>query len=1247
MTVEEYILQIKTEGAKSAQAELAVLDRYKKQLESKKVSIQVELKNIDQKLAPLKRDLKELQQQKIQLQIDKGSEQEIENVNKKIKNTTNEIKKLEAQKLEIIDQNKLKATEGELQKTTQNIKNVKTALRDMGMTGQSAGEKVRQSMYLLGAGLQSIGNAMENLSQASPFTQILQQVEGLVSGGITNIITEGISGITDRYDAIQQYKIMMEALGASTEETAQMTKKLDDSVQGLPTSLDEVMTMAKNFTATLGDYNKATDYAIAVNDAFLASGTDEMTRTQGMQQIRDLLSGKKLNTKEWNSLIASMSLAKREMGKVFGATTDEELRQFDQDLRAGKYSADEFLDALVKVTKESPVIKKALMAQKSTFQGIFQNITTAVKRLGEQTLTTLDKVFQEKTGGTLVYNIGKIRDFVDDLGKSLRSWATENSDKILQFFEQLKGIDWKGIISNIASFTAQNIKFKVGLLDVFSSLPYGKEVLGFLTSYGSTLGNIARTFGGVLAGLARISYIGKDGGGGLIKLFKNVLISPFLLLKTIGGKIKAIGPVTKAIDKIKGFISKSVTVKNVLDKVPTVDFATKVEGFKSFMMSIGKLAGVIGLFAGAGATIKLYVSTIDDIAKMEVPDWQKFGKVMAMIGSTLGAISLIGTGLGAAGTTGIGTAIITMGELATGGLMALLLEFATTVREYVKALDEISKLEMPSADRLEAVVTQIHTLNSKMVSIATNIGETTALTQFDTAMKSVANILANMAKSVATTHELAKENAEQLKVEVDKLSAKDGLFDQVEIEMEQLRRRAVLFMAGFGDQKQGGGLADQQQSVSEWASGTESTLPHFQAQLQTVVAVLESIKDFTTKIAGIRDAITSSGLNTDEDLGDGGILTRHISNMSSFLSRIKTSMSTIIEITEELGETQPNITALNSVLSALPTLFTTLGKVKTTLESSGLVTEGTDGDTDFFENLGDLLGDVEDIIDDINGIDTEGTLEKSQQLILVLQEIQKIFAEIAKIKLPETKEGEDTQAQKIGTALSEMLDQLILSLDRVDELKEKADTINTACQEIRLAITGWNGLNGAFENLQAEILTTVAKLATLKSNLDTTGAKVNATKTTIDNLKKSINDLPSSKTITINVKGVDSATTAISGLATAIDNLNGSTATVNVIRKEVREGAGSGNGGGGGGVFMPRNAFRNKFMERMSDLDIKGTLRALSIRAGMNARTTRISHSNATTTNKHYNNNATVNQYITTNNPNWAYRRASRYARQL
>lgn len=1244
MTVEEYILQIKTEGAKSAQAELAVLDRYKKQLENKKVSIQVELKNIDQKLAPLKRDLKELQQQKIQLQIDKGSEQEIENVNKKIKNTANEIKKLEAQKLEIIDQNKLKATEGELQKTTQNIKNVKTALRDMGMTGQSAGEKVRQSMYLLGAGLQSIGNAMENLSQASPFTQILQQVEGLVSGGITNIITEGISGITDRYDAIQQYKIMMEALGASTEETAQMTKKLDKSVQGLPTSLDEAMTMAKNFSTALGDYNKATDYAIAVNESFLASGAEEANRYQAMMQVKDLLTGKKLGSREWYPIFTAMNLSISEIAKVAGKTTGE----LQKDLQAGKYSAKEFLDLLVKVTQESPVIQKALKAQKATFQGVFQVITTAIKRLGENALEVLDGVFEKMTGGKLVWNIGQLKGFIDDLGVSFKNWTIGHSEEIIDFFNKIKSIDWKGIISNIASFTAQNIKFKVGLLDVFSSLPYGKEVLGFLTSYGSTLGNIARTFGGVLAGLARISYIGKGGGGGLIKVFKNVLISPFLLLKTIGSKIKAIGPVTKAIDKIKGFISKSVTVKNVLDKVPTVDFATKVEGFKSFMMSIGKLAGVIGLFAGAGATIKLYVSTIDDIAKMEVPDWQKFGKVMAMIGSTLGAISLIGTGLGAAGTTGIGTAIITMGELAIGGLLALLLEFATTVREYVKALDEISKLEMPSADRLEAVVTQIHTLNSKMVSIATNIRETTALTRFDTAMKSVSNILANMAKSVATTHELAKENAEQLKVEVDKLSAKDGLFDQVEIEMEQLRRRAVLFMAGFGDQKQGGGLADQQQSVSEWASGTESTLPHFQAQLQTVVAVLESIKDFTTKIAGIRDAITSSGLNTDEDLGDGGILTRHISNMSSFLSRIKTSMSTIIEITEELGETQPkNITALNSVLSALPTLFTTLGKVKTTLESSGLVTEGTDGDTDFFENLDDLLGDVDGIIDDINDIDIEGTLEKSQQLILVLQEIQKIFAEIAKIKLPEKKEGEDTQAQKIGTALSEMIDQLILSLDRVDELKEKADTIKTACQEIRLAITGWNGLNGAFENLQTEIGNTVSSLATLKSNLDTTGAKVNATRTTIDNLKKSIDNLPSSKTITINVKGVDSATTAISGLATAIDNLNGSTATVNVIRKEVREGAGSGSGGGGGGVFMPRNAFRNKFMERMNNLDIKGTLRALSIRAGMNARTTRISHSNSTTTNKHYNNNATVNQYITTNNPNWAYKRASRYARQL
>ena len=1340
-TVEEYVLRIRADGAKQAQAELATLQRTKRQLEDRKVSIQVELKNIDQELNKWKTAKKELEQQKLQLQIDKGSEEAIERITQDIRKAQNEIKKLEGERLQVINTNDLKKTEGELQSTNQKIRNIKTALKETEATGESAFSKMRQGIYVVGAGLQSFANMMDQVAQSNPFTEIVQSIEGIATGGIMNIITEGLTGITDRYDAMKQYNIMMQAIGASEGETAEMTRKLDESVRGLPTSLDEVMTMAKEFTSTLGDYNKATDYAIAVNNAFLASGTDATTRNQGMLQVRDLLSGKELNTKEWGVLISSISLVKREMGKMLVGDSSEALRQFDKDLRAGKYSADQFLDALVKVTKESPAVQQALMAQKSTFQGVFQNITTAIKRLGADVLEILDEVFKEKTGGTFVYNLGKIIDLVDDLSASLREWVTANKDKIFDFFEKIKGIDWEGIISNLAKFAATQVRVKVGLLDFVSSLPLGKQALAFFATFGTSIANSLRVVGGAFAGLGRILLVaGENKGGGLISKLKILFLLPFRLGKGLLSKVAQIKPLQKAVEKIKGFINSTATVSKVLDKIPKVDFATKVEGFKSFMMGIGKIAGVIGVFAGFGATLKLYVSVVNDISQMQVPDWQKFGKVMAMVGSTLGAISLLGGGLGVAGTTGIGTAIIAMGELATGGLIAVLLEFATTLREYVKALDEIAKLKMPDAEKLDAVVTQINTLNSKMVSISTNINDTIALVQFDAAMKSVASILGNMAKSVATTHELAKENAEKLKEEVDKLSAKDGLFDQVEAEMEQLRQRAVLFMAGFGKQKNGAGLEGKQQSVSEWASGTESTLPHFEAQLNTVVAILEGVKNFTTKIANLRTAITESGIDTDKDLGEGGVLTRHIANMSGFLTRLKPSLEKLIEITEKIGENPIDMTSISSILTTLPTLFTQLSKVKKAMEEQGLTTtENTDGNDQFFEDLegflseiedlveeisdisgiiteegfdaqaitstlteitkiisalaevksmffakgfssenedatafisdlGTMLSDVEDIIDTISGIETEGVVEKAQQLVAVLKEVQTIFSTVNAIQVPTAEEGEATKTEQISTALSTLINNLITSLEKVDELKEKADLIVLACNEIRSAIIGWSGLNGAFENLQGEIQLTLTKLSGLQSSLDLTSGKVNATKTTIDNLKLAIDNLPSEKTISINVYGVDPAVEAVSNLASEIRDLHDKTVNVKVYKEEV----GGGVGGGGGfayaiggrvrgtdsvsalltpGEYVHKRSavklFGNRFMERVNNLDIKGALRELSVRAGMGVNTTKVSRNTNIHNSKVHNNNATINQYITTNNDKWTYKRANRYARQL
>ncbi len=64
----------------------------------------------------------------------------------------------------------------------------------------------------------------------------------------------------------------MKALGYSTQEVDGSMQKLTKGIDGLPTSLDEIVSNTQQLAISTGSLNKGTDTALALNNAFLASG---------------------------------------------------------------------------------------------------------------------------------------------------------------------------------------------------------------------------------------------------------------------------------------------------------------------------------------------------------------------------------------------------------------------------------------------------------------------------------------------------------------------------------------------------------------------------------------------------------------------------------------------------------------------------------------------------------------------------------------------------------------------------------------------------------------------------------------------------------------------------------------------------------------------------------------------------------------------------------------------------------------
>ena len=293
--------------------------------------------------------------------------------------------------------NKIKEITQKLKDARQAANEFQYALKNMSpMTFMQAFSKISSIVGHVGSAMQSFGNALTRLT--SPFQRF---TSGLIMGAgykALNKFTEGFESAFTRSDTMRKYTRLMKEYETANYTAEQSRDELDKSVQGLPIALDDAVSLAQRYTLSLGDMERGTKLAIATNNAFLASMATENQRYQGMLQMQDLLNGKKLNSREWMSLGASMGKAINEIGKEFGYT-NENMGEFRQKLYAGQISTTDFLDALQKVgTGEGSLVK---LAQESmdTWEAFFSRIGTAASRFGYGIISSLDELVTTVTGG--------------------------------------------------------------------------------------------------------------------------------------------------------------------------------------------------------------------------------------------------------------------------------------------------------------------------------------------------------------------------------------------------------------------------------------------------------------------------------------------------------------------------------------------------------------------------------------------------------------------------------------------------------------------------------------------------------------------------------------------------------------------------------------------------------------------------------------------------------------------------------
>lgn len=542
-----------------------------------------------------------------------------------------------------------------------------------------------------------------------------------VIGATMNVLSSSFDGAINRFDTMQSYPKVMKSLGFEVEQSQKSVAKLNQSVQGLPTSLADVVTTSKSLAAVTGNIDKATDTTIALNHAFLASGSSSEDASRGLQQYSQMLAKGTVDMQSWRTLQETMAPALTKVAKKLGIASGNANELYDA-LQNGTITFDQFNDAMIECDTETGGFAETALEASKGVKTSMTNIKSAVQNLEQGFMSAMNNMLKSKAMGGLVDNLEKIKSKIYDFRNSI----TETKDDGLTWdfkpgvMENVsKAMDWLADRANNAKAMIQqfydgfmktdavqnaitmfdkikdaigNVMDKLQDSKVFEQL--GEDIGNIIAKVEDVTGKIAdfvanlktedvKKFAGAVKLLAG-AFVGVKVGSKLTSTIKGVVGSAqsgYSKLKSIVDKIKGVGgtegaptsspsssgapDIGNASIQTAQKTSKAAQIINSAFEGISNVISSVCEGAKGIITSLGD--AISNVFEGLGNGIK---SALEGV-----------GTVIESFGTAISTVAQgIGQGLATA-FTGLGTAIamvppttwlaLAAAILATGAAMAL------------------------------------------------------------------------------------------------------------------------------------------------------------------------------------------------------------------------------------------------------------------------------------------------------------------------------------------------------------------------------------------------------------------------------------------------------------------------------------------------------------------------------------------------------------------------------------------------
>lgn len=368
------------------------------------------------------------------------------------------------------------------------------------------------------------------------FQKDTKKLGDIVSGlSVFKILEKGFEMVAasmdravSRYDTMTKFPKVLENMGFSAEASAAATKKLADGVQGLPTALDDVVSTAQRLTVLTGNLENSTNTTLALNDAFLASGSGAADASRGLVQYTQMLAKGKVDMISWRTLQETMGYALQKTAEAFGYAGQSAQNELYAALLDGAITFDQFNTKLIEL--DQSVGGFAEMAKTST-----GGIATAFTNMNTRIAAGVTEIISATDSGLSETRFKSIENVISSTGTNIKKaltsaagafkFAAQNIEPltigVLAFAAAWKGVQFLSYVGQLGSMgaaikamlpalvTATVAKSSDAAATIYLTAAYAKDAivkgLATVVTVANTIAenaNTAATTGGIAAKIA-------------------------------------------------------------------------------------------------------------------------------------------------------------------------------------------------------------------------------------------------------------------------------------------------------------------------------------------------------------------------------------------------------------------------------------------------------------------------------------------------------------------------------------------------------------------------------------------------------------------------------------------------------------------------------------------------------------------------------------------------------------------------